>query len=69
MSELVKKLKDYEAGRGGRHWAGTLTAGPLERIEYYLAKLSARKPIKSVETGCGASTIVFSIYVEQHTAL
>lgn len=68
MSKLVEKLKRYQEQRGGHHRAGTLSAAPLERIEWYFENYFKGKPVRSVETGCGASTIIFSTYAEHHTA-
>jgi FkbM family methyltransferase len=68
MSKLVENLKRYQEKRGGHHRAGTLSAPPLERIEWYLEKYFKGRGVKSVETGCGASTILFASYVEHHTA-
>jgi len=68
MSELVKKITAYQAARGGHHRAGTLSAAPLERIEWYFKNYFKDKPVASVETGCGASSIVFATYAQRHTA-
>jgi precorrin-6B methylase 2 len=52
----------------GAHRAGTLTLEPLNRLEWYLQEHFDGKPVHTVETGCGASTIVFAQYAEQHLA-
>jgi len=67
MSDLIQSIQAYQRLRGGAHKDGTLTVGPLERIEWYLKNYFQDKPIRSVETGCGASTILFSKYSERHT--
>jgi SAM-dependent methyltransferase len=68
MSELVQSIIDYQGSRGGAHKAGTLTAAPLERIEWYFQNYFKGRPVRSAETGCGASTIVLSRYATHHTA-
>jgi hypothetical protein len=67
MSESVEAILQYEQSRGGAHQYGTLTGGPLDRIAWYLEVHFKDRPIRSVETGCGASTILFSKYCEHHT--
>ena len=68
MPDLVHDIVRYQNKRGGAHRAGTLTTGPLERMEYYLRDHFKGRPLRSVETGCGASTILFSHYAQEHTA-
>jgi FkbM family methyltransferase len=68
MTDLVKRMIAYQQSRGGAHHAGTLTVAPLERIIWYYENYFKGKPVNSVETGCGASTIVFSHYSKNHTA-
>ena len=67
MSECVETILGYQQSRGGAHHYGTLTGGPLERIAWYLESHFKDRPVQSVETGCGASTILFSKYCERHT--
>jgi predicted O-methyltransferase YrrM len=67
MSESVEAILQYQQSRGGAHQYGTLTGGPLDRIAWYLEVHFKDRPIQSVETGCGASTILFSKYSEHHT--
>ncbi len=67
MSECVETILGYEQSRGGAHQYGTLTGGPLERIAWYLESHFKDRSVQSVETGCGASTILFSRYCERHT--
>jgi FkbM family methyltransferase len=66
--DLVAKIEKYKGGRGGARRAGTLASGPLRAIEGYLRYHFAGRSIKTVETGCGASTILFSRYAERHLA-
>jgi predicted O-methyltransferase YrrM len=67
MLECVENILQYQQSRGGAHQYGTLTGRPLERIAWYLQSHFKDRPVQSVETGCGASTILFSKYCERHT--
>jgi predicted O-methyltransferase YrrM len=67
MSDLIDRILQHHTDLGG-HWAGSLGASPLLRIESYLQTYFAGREIRSVETGCGASTIVFAEYAAHHTA-
>ncbi len=68
MSQLVNRIVRYQEQIGGAHRAGTCSAGPLEKLEWYLVEYFDSRPIRSIETGCGASTIVFANYATRHTA-
>jgi len=62
MGSFSEKLKTFEQGRKVHH-AGGLAYDVLARIE----ALMPPKPTRTVETGCGRSTIVFSNLVTDHT--
>lgn len=64
--DLIAEIQKHQARRGGAHHAGTLTVGPLRAIESYLQSHFGGRPVKTVETGCGASTILFSEYAQKH---
>ena len=66
--DLIAEIEKHQARRGGAHRAGTLTSGPLRAIECYLRSHFGGRPIRTVETGCGASTILFSHYAQRHLA-
>ena len=63
---IVDAIEAYQYSRGGAHRAGTLMKAPLQMIDYYLKQLLGNGPIKSVETGCGASTILFARSCASH---
>jgi FkbM family methyltransferase len=68
-NSLIDSILSYEAERGGAPTVGTLTEWPLRTIEYYLTRhFSADQRLKTLETGCGASTILFSRYAASHKA-
>lgn len=64
--DLLSAIATYQQKRGGPHCAGTLTSGPLKTILWYLEEYFAGRPVRAIETGCGASTILFSHYAEKH---
>jgi len=66
MSDLIDRISQYYEELGG-HRAGTLSALPLNRLEWYLQTHFQGQEVCSVETGCGASTIVFAQYSVHHT--
>ena len=66
-SRLADEIEKYKGERGGAHRAGTLMLWPLKQIAYYLDVYFAGKQIRTAETGCGASTILFSKFSSQHT--
>ncbi len=66
MSTLVEQIEAYQT-KIGMHRAGSLTGRPLSRLEWYLQSYFQGKEVRTAETGCGASTIVFAQYAEQHT--
>jgi FkbM family methyltransferase len=66
--DLIAEIQEHQAQRGGAHRAGTLTTGPLRAMEHYLQSHFGERPIKTVETGCGASTILLSHYAGKHLA-
>jgi FkbM family methyltransferase len=66
MSTLVERITEYEA-KIGMHRAGSLAPAPLDKLEWYLQSYFEGKAVRSVETGCGASTIIFAQYAAQHT--
>jgi len=67
VSELIDNIVKYQQ-QIGVHRAGTLSAQPLERLEWYFQNYFQGKSVRSVETGCGASTIVFAHYATHHTS-
>jgi len=67
VSQLVDKNSRYQE-QIGAHRAGTCSPGPLEKLESYFVDYFGAGAIRSVETGCGASTVVFKNYATQHTA-
>jgi FkbM family methyltransferase len=64
--DLIAEIEKYQICRGGAHRAGTLTTGPLRAIEHYLKDYFQGRPVNTVETGCGASTILFAEYSHRH---
>lgn len=64
-SQILPDIESYQTDRGGAHCAGTLTGGPLKTIEWYLREYFQGRPIRIIETGCGASTILMSQYAEK----
>jgi predicted O-methyltransferase YrrM len=62
---LAPRIADYVASRG-QHAACTLTPQAIERLESYLSEHFAGKEIAALETGCGASTILFAQYATAH---
>ncbi|MGL4395319.1 MAG: FkbM family methyltransferase [Hyphomicrobium sp.] len=66
-SRLVGNLEKYKSERGGAHRAGTLTHWPLKQIQHYLETYFRGQQIRTAETGCGASTILFSKFSSHHT--
>ncbi len=66
MSDLIDRISQYYEELGG-HRAGTLSALPLNRLEWYLQTHFQGQEVRSVETGCGASTIVFAQQSAYHT--
>ncbi len=65
---ILADIEKYQVERGGAHCAGTLTSGPLSTIQWYLQEYYHGRPLRIIETGCGASTILFSRYAERlHT--
>src|SRR5262249_33091846 len=66
MSTLVERITEYEA-KIGMHHARSLAPAPLVKLEWYLQSYFEGKAVRSVETGCGASTIIFAQYAAQHT--
>lgn len=67
LFELTDSIIKYQADVGAPR-AGCLTQGPLERIEWYFQNYFRGRAVRTVETGCGASTIMFAHYAAQHTA-
>jgi FkbM family methyltransferase len=63
---ILAGIASYQERRGGAHCAGTLTGGPLTTIQWYLETYFGGRPVRVIETGCGASTILFSHYAEKH---
>jgi FkbM family methyltransferase len=67
MSELIDRILEYQS-KLGIHRAGSLVGETLERLEWYVRNSSDGSAPRTIETGCGASTIVFAQYAAQHTA-
>src|SRR5262245_38150368 len=67
MSGLVDRIMEYER-KIGAHRAGCLTAPSLGRLEWYFDNYFRGQAVRTIETGCGASTIVFAEYAAHHTA-
>jgi FkbM family methyltransferase len=65
---LIAEIESHQALRGGAHRAGTLTTAPLRAIEAYLTTHFGDRQIQTVETGCGASTILLAHYAHNHLA-
>jgi hypothetical protein len=63
---LIPDLVKHQAANSGPHRAGTLAAEPLLRIEELLSTHFANKQIRTAETGCGASTVLFAHYGAEH---
>ncbi len=63
---LLPDLLRHQEANGGPHRSGTLSAGPLKRIEDLLATGFDGAPIRTAETGCGASTVLFAHYSSEH---
>jgi hypothetical protein len=63
---LIPDLVKHQADNSGPHRAGTLAAEPLTRIEQILSTHFAGKKVRSAETGCGASTVLFAHYGAEH---
>jgi FkbM family methyltransferase len=65
MSALIDRITAYQE-QMGIHRAGTCSPAPLSKLEWYLREYFHGDPVRTVETGCGASTIVFAEYAERH---
>jgi SAM-dependent methyltransferase len=63
---LIPDLIRHQVANGGPHRSGTLSVGPLKRIEDLLAAGFSGETIRTAETGCGASTILFAHYSTEH---
>ena len=63
---LIPGLIKHQSANSGPHRAGTLAAEPLTRIEQLLSTHFADRPIRTAETGCGASTVLFAHYGSEH---
>lgn len=63
---LSKQIFEHRANLGGTHRAGTFYPGPLDKIESVLRGYFPGKEIVTAETGCGASTILFSSLAQRH---
>jgi len=66
MSDLIDRISQYYEELGGDR-AGALSTLPLNRLEWYLQTHFQGQEVRSVETGCGASTIVFAQHSAHHT--
>jgi Methyltransferase domain len=66
MTDLIERVSAYQAAKG-QHWAGTCTGTSLAELERVLTCHFGDRPIRTVETGCGASTVVFAQYAAEHT--
>jgi len=64
--DLIRAISNYQDSLGEAHRWGTFIGGPLTTLKYYCEEYFCGKPIKSVETGCGASTILLSHFGEKH---
>ena len=56
----------HQSANGGPHRSGTLGVEPLNRLEQILTTHFADRPIRTAETGCGASTILFAHHSNEH---
>jgi predicted O-methyltransferase YrrM len=68
VDNLIETIEAHKIARGGAHRAGTLMREPLYAIKDYLEHHFGGRQIRTVETGCGASTIVFARYSQSHHA-
>jgi FkbM family methyltransferase len=66
MSKLTDSIYRYEA-KTGKSEAASQALGPLERLEWYFQEYFLEKRVRSVQTGCSASTIIFAQYSAHHT--
>ena len=66
--EKVDELVRYTDARGGAHRAGTFAPDVLARIQLMMDQHLGGKPLRTAETGCGASTILFSDHGGEHIA-
>jgi FkbM family methyltransferase len=66
MSDLIDRISKYQA-RVGMHRAGACSPDPLRKLEWYFREHFRGQPLTTIETGCGASTIVFANYAAHHT--
>ena len=64
---LVPEIIAHQTLRGGQHHAGTLHAEQLYCIEEVLGERLAGNVLATAETGCGASTLVFSKFARSHS--
>jgi FkbM family methyltransferase len=64
---LLSDISAHQERRGGAHRAGTLTAGPLSTMQWYLEDYFKGRGVLTIETGCGASTVLFAHYADRHT--
>jgi FkbM family methyltransferase len=67
MSDLVQGIIDYKKSLLENYFAGDFSVDALERIEWYLANYFVGKTVRSIETGCGSTTILFSNFSTKHT--
>ena len=67
MMSLVPDIIAHQTARGGQHHSGALHAEPLYCIEEVLGVRLAGSVRATAETGCGASTLVFSRYARSHS--
>jgi FkbM family methyltransferase len=67
MSDLAQSIIEYKKSLSDNHFAGDLSVDAFERIEWYLANYFVGKTIRSIETGCGSTTILFSNFSTKHT--
>jgi FkbM family methyltransferase len=64
IANEVLRFQDCDANRNN---PGCVSYQLLFELEWYLSKYFAGKEIRSVETGCGGATLLFSFYSSNHT--
>jgi FkbM family methyltransferase len=67
MSDLTLGIIEYKSSLSENHFASDLSTDAFERIGWYLTNYFAGKTIRSIETGCGSTTILFSNFSTKHT--
>jgi Methyltransferase domain len=63
---LIPDLAKHQEANKGSHRSGTLPTAPLKRMEELLSAGFGGENIRTAETGCGASTVLFAHYADEH---